>query len=179
MSHEHRTHFGDRTYNLLMKMVANIRGFEQETAELEAYIHEHVKNSEVAKRLMKVPGIGPINASIAEAIAIDHYETPRDFAASLGVVPKQNTTGGDIKLGHITKKGNAYVRSNLMMGGGSIIMHGIKRAKNDQESSDSIEKWAYQKYKEKGFRKAAIAVANKLARVVWVIVVRGEEYRAA
>lgn len=138
----------------------------------EAMIDKEIKalncESEKAKILKTIPGIGEINANILSIAAFDHYDDCRSFAASLGLVPKQNSTGGKVSLGSITKKGDRYIRTMLIQGGRSIAV----RAKIQQNPSDPLIKWAKELLNRMSFNKACVAVANKLARIAYVCVTR-------
>lgn len=138
----------------------------------EAMIDKEIKalnnESEEATLLKTIPGIGEINANILSIAAFDHYEDCRSFAASLGLVPKQNSTGGKVSLGSITKRGDRYVRTMLIQGGRSIAV----RAKIQENPSDSLIKWTKELLGRMSFNKACVAVANKLARIAYVCVTR-------
>ena len=90
----------------MLKDCKEIKDLQNREKEIDARIRERNKNSEKAKMLLKIPGIGPINASILSNKPMHNYKDARDFAASLGLVPKQSTTGDVIKLGSITKQGD-------------------------------------------------------------------------
>ncbi len=128
--------------------------------------------SATATLLKTIPGIGDINASILSIAPFEHYDDERSFAASLGLVPKQNSTGGKTHLGSITKKGDRYIRSMLVQGTRSLVI----RAKIDSNPSDRLIKWASGLLERMSFNKVCIAVANKLARVAYVCVTRNCEY---
>jgi transposase len=106
---------------------------------------------------------------------MDSYESPRDFAASLGLVPKQNTSGDAILLGGITKQGNRYTRTMLIQAGRSIAI----RAKVTKEPEDTLVKWAKQKLNEgKHFNLVAAGIANKLARIAHSVTINNTDYKA-
>lgn len=134
------------------------------------------KVSEKAQLLGLIPGIGPINASILSIKPMASYETARDFAASLGLVPKQNTTGGQIKLGRITKQGDRYARTMLIQAGRSIVMRSYKA----NPPADALYNFAAKlKKKGKKFNVIAVALANKLARIAYACVTKNIDYQAA
>ncbi|WP_367363657.1 IS110 family transposase [Candidatus Tisiphia endosymbiont of Nedyus quadrimaculatus] len=126
------------------------------------------KESETATLLKTIPGIGEINANILSIAAYENYDDCRSFAASLGLVPKQNSTGGKTSLGSITKKGDRYVRTMLIQGARSIAI----RAKIQKDPTDHLVLWAKKLLGRMSFNKAAVAIANKLARIAYVCVTR-------
>jgi transposase len=134
------------------------------------------KASEKAVRLQTIPGIGVINASQLSVLPMESYDSPRDFAASLGLVPSQHTTGGKIQLGSITKQGNRYARKMLIQGARTIVM----QARSQKKPEDRMVQFAKSLLsKNKGFNKTAVAVANKLARIAYAVTVHKTTYKAA
>ena len=134
------------------------------------------KESERATKLETIPGIGPINASILSTKAVESYSSAKDFAASLGLVPKQYTTGGDIVLGSITKQGDRYARTMLIQAGRSILMRSYK---NNPPIDDDLYQFVERlKNNGKGFNVACVAVANKLARIAYACSIKNQEYSA-
>jgi transposase len=128
---------------------------------------------EKAKNLLTIPGIGPINASILSCLAMESCRDAKEFAASLGLVPKQSSTGGNIVLGRITKQGNRYARTMLIQGARSVVMR-AKSAKNNGE--DKLIIWSKKLLKTKAFNKVCVALANKLARIAYSVSVKNRVY---
>jgi transposase len=114
--------------------------------------------------LLTIPGIGPINASILSTKPVEIYDSAKDFAASLGLVPKQNTTGGKVVLGGITKQGDRYTRTMLIQAGRSLVM---RSCKGEVPPFALYEFIARLKEKGKAFNVIAVAVANELARIAY------------
>lgn len=141
---------------------------------LDKEISNKNKNSEKAKILSTITGIGAINASILSIKAIGLYDSAKDFAASLGIVPKQNTTGGKIVLGRITKKGDRYTRTMLIQAGRSLLIRSYKTNKLQGALSEFIERL---KEKGKSFNVIAVAVANKLARIAYACLIKNRNYK--
>ena len=132
------------------------------------------KDSEIATKLETIPGIGPINASILSNKPVKIYSSAKDFAASLGLVPKQSTTGGNIKLGSITKQGDRYARTMLIQGARSIVMRSYKC---NAPTNDAIYQLAARLLnKGKSFNVTCVAVANKLARVAYACSINKVKY---
>ena len=131
------------------------------------------RGNELSRRLATIPGVGPIGASALAASVTDpsQFRSGREVAAWLGLTPRQNSSGGKERLGRITKMGDRYLRKLLFVG----MMSLVKSARNKPESVDPrlIDLLA-----RKPVRLAAIALANKTARIIWAIMTRGETYRA-
>lgn len=117
-----------------------------------------------------MPGIGPITASaiVATVGDVSNFASARDFAAWIGLVPKQNSTGGKPRQGGISKAGDRYLRRLLMNGASSVIRHTRIKAR---------EGWLADLIGRRPTMVAAVAQANKTARIVWALLVRGESYR--
>jgi transposase len=132
------------------------------------------KNNDVCTRLGDVLGIGDITSNALYAAAGDgkNFVNGRHFSAWIGLVPGQHSTGGKPRLLGISKRGNSYLRTLLIHGARAVLRHSEK--KNDRFSI-----WAQALLKRRGQNKACVAVANKLARMAWVIMAKGETYRPA
>lgn len=122
---------------------------------------------DVARRLLTVPGIGPLGASalLAAVGQGQQFRKARDMAAWLGLVPRQHSTGGKPTLMGISKRGNAYVRRLLIHGARSCLMH-LDRSKN------RLGAWLDQLEARMHVNKVVVALANKIARIAWVIINR-------
>lgn len=130
-----------------------------------------VSQEDECKRLMTIPGIGFLISTMIWGYAgnVEYYKTGRGFAASLGLVPRQYSTGGKQTYGRISKRGNTDLRANLVQGARTVLMGGLKRRKNKNPLSSSLMEWALRCYDRKGINKAGVAVANKIARIAWKI----------
>ena len=142
---------------------------EQEIAILDKDIKCRARANPIARRLDTIPGFGPILSSAIAAIVTDprHFASGRDFAASLGLVPRQDGTGGKVKLGPISKRGNGYLR-RLLVNGATAVLNG-KNARNDP--------WRAKMLDSKPKKLAAVALANKMARIAWAVMTRQEDFR--
>jgi transposase len=149
------------------------RQMDAAIAELDRVISEQVKQSDQARRLSKVRGVGNKIASASAAFMGNgsHYRNGRHFAASLGLVPREDSSGGKQRLGRITKRGNTYLRWLLVQGAWSVIRYADR-------ADDRLSRWARQVIARRGKHKAAVAVANKLARIIWAMSYHQTEYRA-
>jgi transposase len=131
----------------------------------------HVRTDDRAKAAATLQGIGPITASALVASVGDfaQFDNARQFGAWLGLTPSQNSTGGKASLGRITKRGDAYLRTLLIQGAKSAVMSAGKR-------SDRISQWLVQLKARVGWQKAVVALANKNARILWVVLTRGATF---
>lgn len=160
-------------YECLLTDADDIKVLLTKEEQLTKRIKEHVKSSHQATRLLTIPGIGPINASILSIQPLSSYEKSSDFAASLGLVPRQSTTGGIIRLGSITKQGNRYMRTMLIQGARSVVMR-LSRA---DCPTDPIYQFAKRLRKTKPYNVVCVAVANKMARMVHALITQDKDYR--
>ena len=162
----------DLARSCLESLVAALMTVEQEIARAECRILVWHRGSETSRRLATIPGIGPIIATALTASVTDPavFRSGRELAAWIGLVPRQNSTGGKERLGRISKRGDAYLRWLLVTGAMAVIRHGRKTG---------FEKtpWLGDLMGRKPTKVAAVALANKMARVVWVLLNTGESYR--
>ncbi len=130
------------------------------------------RSSEVSQRLDDIPGVGPLIATALVASVPDPhaFNSGRDLAAWIGLVPRQNSTGGKEHLGHISKAGNRYLRMLLVVGALSVI----RRVK---QVGYTRRHWLAELMERRSTKVAAIALANKNARTAWAIMARGTRYR--
>src|SRR5213082_3071789 len=128
--------------------------------------------NEASKRLESIPGIGLIGATAITATVTDPtaFRSGRDFAAWIGLVPRQDSTGGKQKLGPISKQGDRYLRRILVVGAHSVL----RRAKQNPEKY----LWLTQLLARRPFKVVAVALANKMARMAWALLAHGGTYRA-
>jgi error-prone DNA polymerase len=138
----------------------------------EAEIVAHARRDETARRLATIPGIGPITASLIAATVgdISLFKTARQFAAWLGLVPRQNSTGGKTRLGRITKTGNREIRKLLVLGATSMVY----RADGWNSATGA---WLRNVLERRPVRLVTVALANKMARIAWAVMTRKEIYR--
>ena len=159
---------------LLARQYERFRDIEEELAWYEQQIKLQVKQDEVCQRLNEVPGIGPVIASSLKSWMGDgrQFSRGRDASAALGLVPRQHSSGGKNVLLGITKRGDSHMRA--------LVVHGARSILSRVEGkTDPLSKWAQKLKTNRGFNKAAVALANKLVRIAWVIIARGETYRQA
>jgi transposase len=140
--------------------------------EAEALIEQTVQENEACQRLVKIPGIGPVTATAVIA-AIGNgaaFRKGRDFAAWMGVVPREHSTGGKQKLLGISKRGNRYLRKLFVQCARAVLQQRTKQ-------SPGLKAWLEKLTSRTHRHVAGVAVANKLARMVWAVLSTGEAYR--
>jgi transposase len=143
---------------------------EQRILAYERQLNRAAKD-EVAQKLMEVPGVGPLTATAVIASVADphHFRSGRDFAANLGLVPREHSSGGKQRLFGITRRGDSYLRT--------LLIHGARSAlRCAGNKPDRQLCWASSLAVRRNFNVAAVALANKMARVIWAILAHGREY---
>ncbi len=155
---------------VLVPLVAQLRSTQQQIEVLDAQILAWHKQSEVSRRLATIPGIGPLIATAIAATVPDAkaFSTARQFAAWIGLVPRQNSTGGKPRLGRISKQGDAYIRRLLIIGAQSVLRW-ARPAKSNA--------WTLSLLDRRPRKVVAVALANKMARIVWALMIRDETSR--
>ena len=139
----------------------------------EAEIVAHARHDDTARRLATIPGIGPITSSLIAATVADIgvFQSARHFAAWLGLVPRQHSTGGKTRLGRITKAGNREIRRLLVLGATSMV----HRAPGWNSAAGA---WTRGVLERRPARLVTVALANKMARIAWAVMTRKEVYHA-
>lgn len=159
---------------LFAEMREEYRELDARIRQLDSRIQAQARENEAAQRLMQIKGVAALTATAAIAHAGNGaaFKNGRHFAANLGLVPKEHSSGGKQVLRGISKRGNRYLRRLLIQGAWSIIRYA-------QTSSDRLSRWAKQVMARRGSHKAAVAVANKLARIIWSMLYHQTGYQAA
>ena len=168
---------GDASVPKLAKELFALHGAEYaqlqaRLQEIDAKLAAWHQGNELSKRLMQVPGIGAIGA-VRLAIKVTNpkaFRSGRDFAAWLGLTPKDHSTAGKQRLGVITRAGDESLRQNLVLGATALIQQ-IRKGRGEPSP------WLIELLKRKPPKLAAVALANKTARIVWKLMVSGESYR--
>lgn len=139
----------------------------------DARIAAHLKDDEQARIATQLVGVGPVTASAVVATVGDfkQFKNGAQFGAWLGLTPRQNSSGGKSHLGSITKRGDMYLRMLLIQAARSAVMTAHKR-------DDPISQWTYKLREKSGWQKAAVALANKNARILWAVMARGKPFDA-
>lgn len=162
----------DRARQLLNRQYERFLAVEEELAWYDEQVKRMAKQDETCQRLQAIPGVGEVVASLLKGWMGDgrQFRRGRDAAAALGLIPRQNSTGGkDILLG-ISKRGDPYMRAQLVHGARAVVARADRKA-------DRLSLWIQRLKAERGFNKATVALANKLVRIAWVIIARGECYQ--
>ena len=151
---------------------AELASVEKRIAAIDEKLKAYYRQNELCHRLADIPGIGVVGATLLAAKATDvkAFKSGRDFAAWIGLTPKDHSTAGRVRLGSITKAGDASLRSVLVVGATSVIQ---------QAKRSGVHKlpWLEALLKRKPGKLAAVALANKTARIAWRLMVSGERYR--
>jgi transposase len=162
----HRNVHGSAIFNSLLE--STVREYDRRIAELTAH-------SELARRLMTRPGVGKLTASaiVATGGEAREFRNGRQFAASLGLVPRQFSTGGKPRLGSITKRGDTYLRTLLILGARTVLRTAARHP------DSRLHRWARELQVRRGWHKACVAVAAKTARIAWALLANGNSDGAA
>lgn len=155
----------------MQDLYEELSGTEQRLKKIEKKIHLICKQNEACQRILKVPGVGQLTATaiVAAVPNADEFKNGRHMSAWLGLVPRQSSSGDKHKLLGISKRGDRYLRTLLIHGSRAALSH-YKNLDND------YGRWLLKKKAEMSFNKAAIALANKNARIIWSLLSSGEEF---
>jgi len=163
---------------LARRMIEDLRAhltlLDQRIGAYDRELEEQARQSEPARRLMQIRGIGPLTALaiVATVGNARDFESGRQFAAWLGLTPRQHSSGGKSRLGHITKRGDAYLRG-LLVQGARATLHTAAR------HTDRTSAWALAVQARRGYKRALVAIAAKNARVAWALLSRNASLRPA
>jgi len=165
---------GVRTCALIQDLVSELLRLDERIGYYEHEIKTVSRDSELCQRLEGIPGIGPITSTALIASVGDArvFKNGREFAAFLGLVPKQRSSGGRSLLLGISKRGDGYLRKLLVHGARSVVSHNGRRLDKDRRSQ-----WISSLEERRGMNRTAVALANKNARIAWALMVSGAQYR--
>jgi transposase len=157
----------------LIVLAAQLQALQTMIGAIEKRIMAQHRGNDASKRVASIPGIGFLGASAITATVTDAsiFRSGRDFAAWIGLVPRQDSTGGKQKLGPISKQGDRYLRRILVVGAHSVL----RRAKQSPQKYP----WLTQLLARRPFKVVAVALANKMARIAWALLAKGGSYRAS
>jgi transposase len=166
------TGIAEVTRPALLSLLAQIKRLSEEIAGLEQAIRAEQANNDAARRLATIPAIGPITASAIAATVPDAgaFRSGREFAAWLGLTPRQSSTGGKQRLGAISKKGDRYLRALLVTGATAVL-------RRPSALSARHRAWLERLLGTKPARLATVALANKIARICWAVLAKATTYR--
>jgi transposase len=166
----------DVLHPVLVSAMEEVRELDERIEKVKDRLEAVARMVPLVEKLETIPGVGLLNATALSAMTGDfsRYPSGRRFASSLGLTPKEHSSGMRRRLGAISKRGNTYLRTLLIAGARSVLVsaHRTKRPHRLQE-------WALEVERRRGRNRAAVAVANKLARVVWAVATRGNDFRKA
>jgi len=162
----------ERFRRLLRGLWRDLLAFDERIEELDREIEQIARQDPVAVRLQQVRGIGPLTATALLATVGDarQFSTGREMAASFGLTPKQNSSGGKERLLGISKRGDTYLRSLLVHGARAVI-------RTAQSKTDRLSTWVMRIATTRHPNIAAVALANKTARIAWAMLTKGTDYR--
>jgi transposase len=157
---------------LLSEQLERWRTLERQIGEYQRKLTIAAREHERCAALMEVPGIGVLGATalVAQVNDARALKNGRELAAREGLVPKHSGSGGRERLGHISKRGDPYVRTLFIHGARCVLNHAPRK-------SDRLSRWATELMRRRGRNIAAVALANKMARIAWVILARGQRYQ--
>ncbi len=161
----------DEFRSLLADLGVDLRQLDDRIVRLDDTIAQFVKNDPIARRLLELRGVGPLTASALSGALGDGaaFSKGRDFAASLGLTPRQHSTGGKDRLLGISKRGDGYLRKLLVHGARAVIRHARNR-------DDALSEWLKELTARKHVNVVTVALANKTARIAWAIVHNETDY---
>lgn len=157
---------------LVQRMLEHLKELDRQVGETEVQIQAWHRSNALSRKLEKIPGIGPITASALVASIGDakNFAHGRQLAAWLGLVPKQHSTGGKTNLLGISKRGDTYLRTLLIHGARAVILHA--------ERKPDAQGWLCKLIGRRNKNVAAVALANKNARIVWALLAHGREFQS-
>jgi transposase len=158
--------------SVLMVIAESLEAIEGKIADLDREIAARAKSDELARRLMTIPGVGPVTATAMVALAppASTFRRGRDFAAWLGLTPRQHSSGGKERLGRTSKMGERSLRRLLILGASSAARMAARNGARDP--------WLARMLARKPRMLVTVALANKMARIVWALMAHGGSYRA-
>lgn len=160
--------------DMLASLFQEWQEINQQIKRYESQLRQLARQSEPAKRLMAIKGVAEKTATAVIGFA-GHgkaFESGRHFAANLGLVPSEHSSGGKQRLSGITRRGNHYLRRLLVQGAWSVLRYA-------EHSDDRLSRWAVKVMERRGKHKAVVAVANKMARIIWSMLYHQTSYRAS
>ena len=154
-------------------LLEQIAAFDGKIAELDKEVVAQARQDAAARRLMTIPGIGPVTAMAIQALAppLAGFRRGRDFSAWLGLVPRQHSTAGKPRLGRISKMGQRDLRRLLVVGAMSVIQNAVR-------NGTVSDPWLADMLARKPRKLVAVALANRMARIAWAVTTKQESYRA-
>ena len=171
--HESTERLPDLARRAIRDLQAHMQVLDERIRDYDRELKRLAAADEQARRVQTIPGVGPITASavVASVGSAKEFRNGRQFAAWLGLTPRQSSSGGKTRLGHISKRGDAYLRMLLVLGARAVLQ-------NAGRYTDRLSRWALAIRERCGYHKAIVAIAAKNARILWVVLAKGESFRA-
>lgn len=153
-------------------LLSEVAHLDERIRQYDAHIRSMARDCALAQRLMQLTGVGETTSTALVAMigTASEFDNGRQLTAWLGLVPGQYSSGGKTRLGRITKAGDAYIRSLLVLGARAVLNAAANK-------TDSLSRWAMQLRERRGYWKAVIAIAAKNARMAWAVLTKGEAFR--
>lgn len=163
---------------VLAEAAREIGELETRIEQLERSLDAMARKNDVVVRLRTIPGVGLLTATALVAFVgdVQRFPSSRHFASYLGLTPRESSSGLRRRLGAISKRGHPYLRTLLIHGSRSVLLHAKKKQPSER---DRLRTWALDRERERGHNKAAVALANKLARIVWAVWRRERDFDAS
>lgn len=170
----HRAPMSEFGKELVLEVWREVQLLEERLAGLDGRVRKLSLAHPVCRRLETIPGVGPVSSTAVVAAMGDptRFKNGRQFAASLGLVPKHSGTGGKLKILGISKRGDGYLRKQLIHGARSVLYVAAKKP-------DRLSRWATKLKLSRGWNRASVALANKNARVIWALMRYEKDYCTA
>ncbi len=161
----------------IARQLEHLRELDAHIDECNREIAQQARDDPRAVRIARLSGVGTLTASAVTATVVDaaQFRCGRQFAAWLGLTPRQYSTGGKARLGRITRRGDTYLRGLLVQGARSALQAALRAAPNRRSK---LAAWIVTTYERIGYHKTLVAIANKHARLIWVLLTRDEPLRA-
>ena len=155
---------------LVGRLMEHMKGLDEQVAQLEAQIKGWHRENEASRRLERIPGIGPLTASalVASMGAANSFDNGRQLAAWLGLVPRQRSSGGKPRLLGISKRGDAYLRT--------LLIHGARAVIRAAQRKPARGGWLHELLKRRNPNVAAVALANRNARIAWALLAHERQF---
>jgi transposase len=168
---DHLDRLPDMVVRAVKDLLDHLQGLDDRVALYDRQILQLTRKDDVVQRLQSIPGVGPLTASaiVASVGNATEFRNGRQFAAWLGLVPRQHSTGGKTRLGHITKSGDNYLRSLLVLGARAVIHRAARHP-------DRLSQWISDVRARRGYARATVALAAKNARILWVLLTKGDRF---
>lgn len=166
-------HFSGLAKQMWQDLMSQLQTLNQQIKTYDKYLEQICNTDEAVKRVKEIPGIGVQTATalVASVGNASHFKNGRCMAASMGLVPREFSSGGKQKQYGITKRGGNYVRMLAIQGARSVLLHA-------KGKTDRLSQWALKLKEKKGFNVAAVALANKIIRLAYVVLARNTPYNA-